>query len=74
MFSYMYLSENQNYFIIIDEPELSLSVKWQKCFLADVNNGNFCSGILAVTHSPFIYENDLQAYAHGINEFIFSKK
>lgn len=69
LFSHLYLSTNNRYFVIIDEPELSLSVPWQKQFLLDIKNGVFCSGIVAATHSPFIYDNELKRYAHGINEF-----
>jgi hypothetical protein len=71
LFSLLYLSNNQNnYLIIIDEPELSLSVTWQQNFLVDVINGKLCAGIFVATHSPFIYENDLLTkYAHSIEEF-----
>lgn len=68
LFSHLYLS-NKKYLVLIDEPELSLSVKWQKTFLQDVRDGEFCSGVIAVTHSPFIFENGLDEYAHGIEEF-----
>lgn len=70
LFSHLYLDGKRKYFVLIDEPELSLSVKWQKQFLADINKGEYCSGIVAVTHSPFIFENELDSYAHGIEEFI----
>lgn len=70
LFSYLYLSEKRKYFVLIDEPELSLSVKWQRKFLVDIVNGGFCSGLVAVTHSPFIFENQLDCYAHGLGEFI----
>lgn len=69
LFSHLYLSNKKNYFVLIDEPELSLSVKWQKSFLQDIRQGEFCLGLVAVTHSPFIFENDLDCYAHGIEEF-----
>ena len=36
LFSHLYLSGKRNYLVLIDEPELSLSVKWQKMFLEDV--------------------------------------
>ena len=55
---------------MIDEPELSLSVPWQKRFLVDIHNANFCEGIVAVTHSPFIFENELEPYVHGVGEFL----
>ena len=70
LFSYLYLSDKKQYFVLIDEPELSLSVKWQKKILVDIFNGGFCSGLVAVPHSPFIFENELDNYAHGLGEFI----
>lgn len=70
LFSHLYLDGQKKYFVLIDEPELSLSVKWQKQFLSDIKKGDFCSGIVAVTHSPFIFENELDVYAHAIEEFI----
>ncbi len=69
LFSHLYLSSRNNYLVLIDEPELSLSVKWQKMFLEDVRKGEFCSGLVAVTHSPYIFDNSLDEYAHGIEEF-----
>src|SRR5271155_60715 len=58
------------YFVLIDEPELSLSVPWQRKFLVDIRSASFCVGLVAVTHSPFIYDNELKRYAHGLGEFI----
>lgn len=68
LFSKIFL-ENKNCFIIIDEPELSLSVKWQKQFLDDIYKSDYCKGLFAVTHSPFIFDNELDKYAHGLDEF-----
>lgn len=70
LFSHLYLSDDCKFFILIDEPELSLSVPWQRRFLCDINKSNFCKGLIAVTHSPFIYENDLMKYAHSLGEFL----
>lgn len=70
LFSHLYLSGGKSYFVLIDEPELSLSVPWQRRFLLDIRKGNFCTGLVAVTHSPFIYENELKRYAHGLGEFV----
>jgi predicted ATP-dependent endonuclease of OLD family len=70
LFSHLYLSGKEKFFVLIDEPELSLSVPWQRRFLKDIRNGGFCSGLIAVTHSPFIYDNDLKPYAHSLGEFI----
>jgi len=74
LFSHLYLSEENQYFVMIDEPELSLSVPWQRQFLVDIKKGEFCSGLIAVTHSPFIYDNDLDKYAHGLGEFLSVEK
>ncbi len=70
LFSHLYLSGGKKYFVLIDEPELSLSVDWQRKFLLDIRKADFCSGLVAVTHSPFIYDNELKKYAHGLGEFI----
>lgn len=70
LFSHLYLSGQQSYFVIIDEPELSLSVPWQRRFLIDIHKGGFCAGLIAATHSPFIYENELHRYAHSLGEFV----
>ena len=48
--------EKQN-IILFDEPELSLSIKWQTHFLPDIMNSDKCSKLITVTHSPFIFEN-----------------
>ncbi len=70
LFSHLYLSGGDKYFVLIDEPELSLSVQWQRKFLVDISNASFCSGLFAVTHSPFIYDNELKKYARGLGEFV----
>lgn len=70
LFSHVYLSSEKKFFVLIDEPELSLSVPWQRRFLVDIQNGAYCSGLFAVTHSPFIYENELIKYTHGLGEFL----
>lgn len=70
LFSQLCLSECNDYFVMIDEPELSLSVLWQREFLVDIQNGEFCKGLFAVTHSPFIYDNELDKYTHGLGEFL----
>ncbi len=70
LFNHLYLSGMKSFFVLIDEPELSLSVPWQRRFLMDIRNGSFCAGLIAVTHSPFIYDNDLRPYAHSLGEFV----
>ena len=70
LFSHLYLSGENQYFVIIDEPELSLSVPWQQRFLPDIIKTGKCTGLIAVTHSPFIWENDLEAYVRTLSEFV----
>ncbi|QWV98650.1 ATP-binding protein [Geomonas nitrogeniifigens] len=71
LFAHLYLSEFNDHIIIIDEPELSLSVPWQSTFMPDIMKTERCSGIIAVTHSPFIYENEFAEKTHSIQEFIY---
>ncbi|WP_075633326.1 AAA family ATPase [Rhizobium rhizosphaerae] len=70
LFSHLYLAGRERFFVLIDEPELSLSVPWQRRFLQDIRDGEFCSGLIAVTHSPFIYDNALRKSTHALGEFI----
>ena len=67
LFSHIYLTR-QTFFVIIDEPELSLSVPWQRSFLPDILKTGQCNGLVAVTHSPFIFDNELE-YVRSIMEF-----
>lgn len=71
IFSKIYLSEETKKFIILfDEPELSLSMLWQRQLLPDIVKSKKCDFMLVVTHSPFIFENELDKYAVGLNEYI----
>ena len=70
LFSHIFLSSYHKYFVVIDEPELSISVPWQRRFLQDLKETGKCSGLIAVTHSPFVFENSLAKYAHSISEFV----
>ncbi len=72
MFAKIYLSHKDKRFIVLfDEPELSLSMTWQKQLLPDILNSKKCDFLLAVTHSPFIFdENGLEDFAIGLNEYI----
>jgi hypothetical protein len=60
--------------VLFDEPELSLSMLWQKELLPDIVNSNKCNFLLAVTHSPFIFDNELDRYAVGLNEYFSLSK
>ncbi|HEY6330540.1 MAG TPA: AAA family ATPase [Blastocatellia bacterium] len=70
LFSHLFLSGASEFLVLIDEPELSLSVPWQKTFLPDITETTGCVGLIAVTHSPFIFENVLDRYTHSINEYV----
>ncbi|GGK49412.1 AAA family ATPase [Salinarimonas ramus] len=61
VFAYLLLREEKGTVVLIDEPELSLSVPWQKTFLPDILATRRCSFVLAVTHSPFVFDNDLRS-------------
>ncbi|WP_157804769.1 AAA family ATPase [Stenotrophomonas maltophilia] len=70
LFSHLILSRNESQIVIIDEPELSLSVPWQKSLLPDVVATERCRLLVAVTHSPFIYSNKLDGYAIDLSRCI----
>ena len=62
LFSQIYLGETGSIFMIIDEPELSLSVDWQKRLLPDISRSEKCDFLVAVTHSPFVFDNEFEPY------------
>lgn len=68
IFSKLYLENNndQKYIILFDEPELSLSLDWQKKFLPDIFHSPCCAQLFAITHSPFIFDNELKHYAGSL--------
>lgn len=70
LFSRIYLSVNTDFIVLFDEPELSLSIFWQKLLLPHIMASQKCKLLLAVTHSPFIFENELQGNAIGLNQYI----
>ena len=73
LFAHLYLSESERFFVIIDEPEMSLSVPWQRTFLPDVLAAEQCVGLVAVTHSPFIYANELEHFTHPLLDFSYKQ-
>jgi len=72
MFATIYLDPQSRFIMLIDEPELSLSIYWQRKLLPDVMKSANCEFLFAVTHSPFIFDNELQEYTTGMNEFVKS--
>lgn len=75
LFADVYLNHiDDNFIFLIDEPELSLSIFWQKRLLPDVMESDKCSLLFAVTHSPFIFENKYEDNTVGLNEFMSYSK
>ena len=68
LFSKIYLEPNDKFIVLFDEPELSLSIFWQKKLLPDIIKSERCDFLLAVTHSPFIFENELNKNTLGLQE------
>jgi predicted ATPase len=68
LFSHLFFSGEKKFFVIIDEPEMSLSVPWQRSFLPDILETRMCAGLVAVTHSPFVWENALADHVATLAE------
>lgn len=52
--------------VLIDEPELSLSIEWQQKILVDVLNAPSSAQVIAITHSPFVFDNALDPFARSL--------
>lgn len=70
IFARLILTDDKNIAVIFDEPEISISIKWQKMILEDIYNLKNCGFLIASTHSPFIFSNRLQKYTVDIEEKI----
>ena len=70
LFAMLYLQKKENLAIFFDEPELSLSMEWQKTLLPDIVKSGKCKFLFATTHSPFIFENDLQSNTVDLFDYI----
>lgn len=62
LFARMYLYSGKKV-VLIDEPELSLSLEWQQHLLPDILSAPNCSQLVAITHSPFVFDNILDNFA-----------
>jgi ABC-type lipoprotein export system ATPase subunit len=62
----LYLYPRQK-IVLIDEPELSLSIDWQREILVDVLLSPLCAQVIAITHSPFVFDNALEPFARSLN-------
>jgi predicted ATPase len=67
IFARLMLDPRKRYLILIDEPELSLSLEWQQRLLPDIVSSSNCSQLIAITHSPFIFENEFATAAGTID-------
>lgn len=65
LFARLYLYPNKK-LVLIDEPELSLSLDWQRKILPDILGASLCQQVIAITHSPFIFDNELDVFAKAI--------
>ena len=70
LFSRIYLGTNKRFVLLFDEPELSLSIDWQQMILPDILDSGMCDAMFVVTHSPFIFANNLDSKAVGLSTFI----
>lgn len=70
LFAKLYLEIDKTFIMLLDEPELSLSVPWQEKLMPDIVHSEKCDFLLAVTHSPFIYNNEMEEYAQSLSDFI----
>ncbi|WP_282022712.1 AAA family ATPase [Priestia flexa] len=72
MFVYTKLSLGDNGIVIIDEPELSLHIDWQRNFVRALTDGSQKLQYIISTHSPFIisgYKNKVSFLAEiGVEE------
>ena len=66
MFASVYLSDKPMV-LLIDEPEISLSLKWQRSLLPELIKAPFCKQLIAITHSPFVFDNELNNHAVPMN-------
>ena len=62
LFARLYLYPKKK-ILLIDEPELSLSLDWQRKILVDIVSAQSCQQIIAITHSPFVFDNALEPFA-----------
>ena len=68
-FSKIYLKNDENLIILFDEPELSLSIEWQKKFIFDITKAENCKFSISVTHSGYIFDKMLNN-ATELNKYL----
>lgn len=70
LFAKLYLQKHNDYAIFFDEPELSLSMEWQKTLLPDIINSKKCNFLFSTTHSPFIFANEFSKHTVDLAVYI----
>jgi len=58
IFARIYLACEKEFIIFIDEPEISMSMEWQKMILSDILDSGKCKLLFTTTHSPFIFDDE----------------
>lgn len=64
--SSVYLLRQRDCAIFLDEPELSLSMGWQRKLIPHIMDSGRCKFLLATTHSPFMFDNALENYTDSL--------
>lgn len=72
LFARLYLYEKKK-IILFDEPELSLSIGWQAKLLPDLCRSPGFTQLIAITHSPFVFDNQLDRYAGNLEVLNYAK-
>lgn len=67
IFFYLYLNE-QKYFVIFDQPELSISINWQERLLEELSEA--CTGYVVATHSHSIVTETQEDYLFSIDDIL----
>ncbi|MDO5690683.1 MAG: AAA family ATPase [Tissierellia bacterium] len=70
IFSKVYLDVVTPCIFIIDEPEISLSIEWQKEFLQDIYKSGKIGLMIVTTHSPFIFKNEYRRYVVELEKYL----
>ena len=69
VFSNLVFNKKDSIHLLIDEPELSLSITWQKMFIEDITQFEKIKNLIFVTHSPYVIPeemvDDLQKFPSG---------
>jgi len=58
VFAQLYLKDDKDLIIVFDEPELSISMEWQKMLIPDMLRSNKIKQLIIATHSPFIFDDE----------------